>query len=491
MASDQLHEAIYQRYIEPTRRKRTRAVGLEFEFPIMNAETKPVDFSVIHAMTDDFLRTFSFLSSGQDDAGHIYLAEEPETGDSLSFDCSYNTLEFSFGTEEDMALLDQRFRRYYRFVQNELEKNGHHITGMGINPGYAVNRNVPVVSERYRMLFHHLCSYKNYGREILFHDHPNFGLFSCASQVQLDVEEADLIEVINTFTLLEPMKALLLANSLWTEDTNEFLCSRDYFWRNSLHGLNRHNVDMYGLRFESVEELILYIRSMSIYCVMRDGKYVNFSPIPLDDYFASDTIEGEIFQGSRYEKIRIHPELSDLEYLRSFKFEDLTFRGTVEFRSVCEQPVPEILASGALHAGLMENLHALTDLLENDHVIYHRGYNASEIRRQFVMSDLPAVYDRKELTELLLKILDLAADGLKIRCTDLNFLSIPDPEPGTVFRCQAKIRYHHPAVAATVTVTGDDNVLVRFDTPVRAPAPGQSAVFYDDDRCVIGGGIIA
>ena len=415
MASDQLHEAIYQRYIEPTRRKRTRAVGLEFEFPIMNAETKPVDFSVIHAMTDDFLRTFSFLPSGQDDAGHIYLAEEPETGDSLSFDCSYNTLEFSFGTEEDMALLDQRFRRYYRFVQNELEKNGHHITGMGINPGYAVNRNVPVVSERYRMLFHHLCSYKNYGREILFHDHPNFGLFSCASQVQLDVEEADLIEVINTFTLLEPMKALLLANSLWTEGDSEFLCSRDYFWRNSLHGLNRHNVDMYGLRFESVEELILYIRSMSIYCVMRDGKYVNFSPIPLDDYFASDTIEGEIFQGSRYEKIRIHPELSDLEYLRSFKFEDLTFRGTVEFRSVCEQPVPEILASGALHAGLMENLHALTDLLENDHVIYHRGYNASEIRRQFVMSDLPAVYDRKELTELLLKILDLAADGLKIR----------------------------------------------------------------------------
>ena len=421
MASDQLHEAIYQRYIEPTRRKRTRAVGLEFEFPIMNAETKPVDFSVIHAMTDDFLRTFSFLPSGQDDAGHIYLAEEPETGDSLSFDCSYNTLEFSFGTEEDMALLDQRFRRYYRFVQNELEKNGHHITGMGINPGYAVNRNVPVVSERYRMLFHHLCSYKNYGREILFHDHPNFGLFSCASQVQLDVEEADLIEVINTFTLLEPMKALLLANSLWTEGDSEFLCSRDYFWRNSLHGLNRHNVDMYGLRFESVEELILYIRSMSIYCVMRDGKYVNFSPIPLDDYFASDTIEGEIFQGSRYEKIRIHPELSDLEYLRS------------------------------------------SDLLENDHVIYHRGYNASEIRRQFVMSDLPAVYDRKELTELLLKILDLAADGLKIRCTDLNFLSIPDPEPGTVFRCQAKIRYHHPAVAATVTVTGDDNVLVRSD----------------------------
>lgn len=33
------------------------------------------------------------------------------------------------------------------------------LTGMGINPRYVVNQNVPVVSERYRMLFHHLSSF--------------------------------------------------------------------------------------------------------------------------------------------------------------------------------------------------------------------------------------------------------------------------------------------------------------------------------------------
>ena len=41
------------------------------------------------------------------------------------------------------------------------------LTGMGINPRYVVNQNVPVVSERYRMLFHHLSSYKQYSISFL------------------------------------------------------------------------------------------------------------------------------------------------------------------------------------------------------------------------------------------------------------------------------------------------------------------------------------
>lgn len=415
MGSDALNEAIYDRYIRPAGRKRTALVGLEFEFPVVNIKKEPVDFDVVHKMTDDFIYRFSFTGIRRDDDGFIYMAEDTETGDSISYDCSYNTLEFSFGTETDFSVLEKRFAEYYSFVQKILLKSDHMLTGMGINPGYALNRNVPVVSERYRMLFHHLCSYKNYGKEILFHDHPNFGLFSCASQVQLDVEEENLPEILNTFTKLEPLKALIFANSVWTEDHNEFLCSRDYFWRNSLHGLNRHNVDMYGLEFESVEEIILYIRSMSLYCVERDGKYINFSPIRLADYFASDQIEGEYYDHGVYQKTKIRPRLSDLKDLRSFKFDDLTFRGTVEFRSVCEQPVAEIMASGALHTGLMENLSALSECLDHDHVIYHKGYNASELRRQFVKASIPEVYNKKQISKLLIHILNLSEEGLKKR----------------------------------------------------------------------------
>ncbi len=78
----------------------------------------------------------------------------------------------------------------------------------------------------------------------------------------------------------------------------------------------------------------------------------------------------------------------------------------------------------------------------------------------------------------------------EILCEDTNFLSIPAPSQGERIRCRAKIRYHHSPREASIEMTGSDKLRVLFDEPVPAAAPGQSAVFYDDNDCVIGGGII-
>ncbi|MCR5328009.1 MAG: tRNA 2-thiouridine(34) synthase MnmA [Saccharofermentans sp.] len=77
-----------------------------------------------------------------------------------------------------------------------------------------------------------------------------------------------------------------------------------------------------------------------------------------------------------------------------------------------------------------------------------------------------------------------------IRCGELNFMSIPCPDKGEKIRTNVKIRYHHKAQGATMMLTDDDTLLIEFDEPAKAPAPGQSAVFFDDDGCVMGGGII-
>jgi tRNA-specific 2-thiouridylase len=73
---------------------------------------------------------------------------------------------------------------------------------------------------------------------------------------------------------------------------------------------------------------------------------------------------------------------------------------------------------------------------------------------------------------------------------DVNFLSIPGMEPGEQLRARAKVRYHHEASPALLQMQEDGCVRITFDLPVRAAAPGQSSVFYDENECVIGGGII-
>lgn len=78
----------------------------------------------------------------------------------------------------------------------------------------------------------------------------------------------------------------------------------------------------------------------------------------------------------------------------------------------------------------------------------------------------------------------------EIFCRDVVYQSMPDGEEGS-FRAKVKIRYHHEGEAAEVETCPDHTARVRFDKPVRAPAPGQTAVFYDSDNCIIAAGFIS
>lgn len=61
--------------------------------------------------------------------------------------------------------------------------------------------------------------------------------------------------------------------------------------------------------------------------------------------------------------------------------------------------------------------------------------------------------------------------------------------PKRTLKCQAVIRYGHPAVPCVVSQKNKNDFSVRFDKPQRAITPGQSVVFYDGRR-VLGGGVI-
>ncbi len=76
------------------------------------------------------------------------------------------------------------------------------------------------------------------------------------------------------------------------------------------------------------------------------------------------------------------------------------------------------------------------------------------------------------------------------RTVDLiNTNYIPFDTLTSPMRVKAKLRYRHQAEDATLIPTGERTARLAFDRPQRAPAPGQSAVFYDGDY-LIGGGMI-
>ncbi len=68
--------------------------------------------------------------------------------------------------------------------------------------------------------------------------------------------------------------------------------------------------------------------------------------------------------------------------------------------------------------------------------------------------------------------------------------SFVDVTPGAAFRANVRIRHRAEPVPGLVRPEGD-GWHIELDRPAWAPAPGQAAVFYDEDQAVIGGGRIA
>ncbi len=411
---EHIKRELYAKYIRPTKRAKKNYIGIEIEMPVVALDGTATDYQTAQQAFAKAVEYFGFQPEHYDENGVCYSAVNQENGDIFSFDCSYNNLEFSMGKEQKLSELARRFGEYVTFFNRELERNGHLLTGMGVNPNYQVNRKDFIPATRYKMLEYYLKKSREWKIPMYFHPYPEYASYASASQVQLDVEEDELISVLRAFSLLEPVKAVLFSNSVMQSEP-ELLCVRDLFWENSTHGINPHNIGMFDCELTCVDDLLEYIATTSIFCAEREGHYLFFQPIPITDYLEQDTMVGEYRENGRFYKMEFKPELSDLRYLRTYKFEDLTFRGTIEFRSVCSQPLSEAMTVAAFHVGLMEKVPELLDLLEGDHVLYHHGYSATELRKLMNHRTWPEFIDRNGLKKLCCDVLRLAEQGLRAR----------------------------------------------------------------------------
>ena len=142
-----------------------------------------------------------------------------------------------------------------------------------------------------------------------------------------------------------------------------------------MHGVFEENAGVFPKVFENEDDYFSYLSETAIFTVTRGEVTYYFEPI---------------------------------------RAQDLTTRGTVEFRSVCTQPFSATFAPAALHLGLLVNLEALESILKGTSLFEVFDYDYPRIRCLFSKKKISKT-DLKLILPLTEALLTCAEDGLKNR----------------------------------------------------------------------------
>ena len=385
-------------------------VGVELEYPVVNLEGKATDIEVVKELFRYLPSILGFTIEKVDEFGNPIQLLDPVSQDTILFEVSYTTIEFAFGKAETIQEVENRFNNYMDVIQKKLAESNYAIVGCGIHPNWEKNENQPVAYARYQMLM----AYLNLSRSktnVDLHDYPQYGAFICGSQVQLDVSKSNYLRVINAFTQIEAAKAYLFANSEFSGADWDTKISRDIFWEESMHGIYPENVGVNARLFKDEDDFFDYLDHSAIFTAERDGQTYYFNPIQARDYLTTPEIQAFTLNG---DEVLIYPQEKDFQTHRSYQYQDLTTRGTIEFRSVCTQPLNRTFAAAAFHLGLLLNLDKLEAYLQFAPFFTTFGRDYKSLRRQFSKKML-TVEEETAIVEFSKGLLLLAEEGLEKR----------------------------------------------------------------------------
>ncbi len=408
MTKQQAIKLLKEKYLSNMKEDSELFVGVELEFPIVETNGNKTNIEV----TKNLFRTLANLSDFEvekrDDNQNPIQLIHCSSKDRILFELSYNTIEFAFERARSINEVAKRFEDYLKIIQPILQENKHEIQGHGIHPLWKENDNSPVKIERYKMLMAFLAMN---GTGMKTHSYPSYGAFICGNQVQLDVRRDNYIRIINAFNKIEAAKAYLFSNSEFTAEAWNTKIARDIFWEESLHGYYKENVGVYPKDYQSEEEFFNNLARTAIFTATREGKSYYFKPVRVKDYLDQKEITAYTADGN--EKI-INPVKEDLKQHRSYQFQDLTARGTVEFRSVCTQPLETAFAPIAFELGLFVQLEKLENYLEDSSFFKNEEQDYRKLRKKYSKKILSK--EEKEAIQSFSKdLLDLAEAGLMKR----------------------------------------------------------------------------
>ena len=405
MTKQQAIKLLKEKYLSNMKEDSELFVGVELEFPIVETNGNKTNIEV----TKNLFRTLANLSDFEvekrdDDQNPIQLVH-CSSKDRILFELSYNTIEFAFERAHSIDEVAKRFEAYLKIIQPILQENNHEIQGHGIHPLWKENDNSPVKIERYKMLMAFLAMN---GTGMKTHPYPSYGAFICGNQVQLDVRRDNYIRIINAFNKIEAAKAYLFSNSEFSSEAWDTKIARDIFWEESLHGYYRENVGIFPKDYQSEEEFFNNLARTAIFTVTREGKSYYFKPIRVEDYLDQKEIIAYTTDGK--EK-NINPVKEDLKQHRSYQFQDLTARGTVEFRSVCTQPLETTFAPIAFELGLFVQLEKLENYLEHCSFLRNEKQNYRNLRKKYSKKIL-SKKEKEKIKTFSKELLEISKSGL-------------------------------------------------------------------------------
>ena len=408
MTKQQAIKLLKEKYLSNMKEDSELFVGVELEFPIVETNGNKTNIEV----TKNLFRTLANLSDFEvekiDDEQNPIQLIHCSSKDRILFELSYNTIEFAFERARSINEVAKRFEAYLKIIQPILQENNHEIQGHGIHPLWQENDNSPVKIERYKMLMAFLAMN---GTGMKTHSYPSYGAFICGNQVQLDVRRDNYLRIINAFNKIEAVKAYLFSNSEFSAEVWDTKIARDIFWEESLHGYYKENVGIYPKDYQSEEEFFNNLARTAIFTAIREGKSYYFKPIRVENYLDQKEITAYTADGN--EKI-IKPVKEDLKQHRSYQFQDLTARGTVEFRSVCTQPLETTFAPIAFELGLFVELEKLENFLEDSSFFKNEEQDYRKLRKKYSKKILSK--EEKEAIQSFSKdLLDIAEAGLMKR----------------------------------------------------------------------------
>ena len=401
-------QILKERYLKNIKENPTVYIGIELEFPIVNSQGGATDTNVAKNLLKRLLEEYDFEAERFDRDGNPIQLKSTKNEDRILFEVSYNTLEFAFAKASRIQEVEERFKNYLNIIQLILREEHHEIQGEGIHPFWAENDNSPVKYPRYEMLMQYLAMGKNMEG---LHNYPEYGAFICGSQVQLDVSRENYLSVINVFNQIEAAKAYLFANSEFSDSSWDTKIARDIFWEQSMHGILQENAGVNSKDFQTEDDFFTYLSKSALFTAERNGQSYYFYPIAANEYLSQKTIEAYSLSG---EKANLTPREADFKNHRSYQYQDLTTRGTVEFRSVCTQPFDRTFSSAAFHLGILENLENVKAYLQDAPFFQEEGRDYKALRRKFSKKELSAS-EREHIYEFTKTLLQLARAGLLAR----------------------------------------------------------------------------